>query len=108
MDELKPVFGFPKRYGGLLSDQKPVSRAVDDNLSAFDIKTGHVLNNNAAAKEEEKASKPAEKTVEHVPIVAEPYRQPSDEMEAEAVQAEYNFGNDMIRVEEIAMGTPVK
>lgn len=39
-DQPEIVFGFPKRYGGQLSNDKPVSSAMNDNLSAFDIKTG--------------------------------------------------------------------
>jgi len=39
-DKAEVVFGFPQRYGGQLSNDKPVSSAMNNNLSAFDIKTG--------------------------------------------------------------------
>jgi len=42
LDEPTTVFGYPQRYGGVLSNAKPVSSAEHDNLSAFDIKTGQV------------------------------------------------------------------
>lgn len=37
-DEPELVFGYPRRYGGSLSDDKPESSAEHDNMSKFNIR----------------------------------------------------------------------